>query len=97
MVASQIAGNQATVRFDQVGAGLVFKPSVDGISGMYMRGKTGEPRWAQVKVVGGDTAEISSPEIGELQTVDHAATFRFSKATGSKRMHMVWPSRGGAS
>ena len=72
LVESKIEGGKATVRFDQVGGGLVFQPSVDGISGVYLRGKTGEPCWAQVRIVGKDTAEFSGPGVADILTVSYA-------------------------
>jgi sialate O-acetylesterase len=65
----KIEGNKATIRFDQVGDGIVYQPSIDGISGVYLRGKSGPGQWAQVNVVGKDTIELSSPDISELDIV----------------------------
>jgi len=41
MVEIKIEPRKAIVRFEQVGDGLVYQPSIDGISGVYLRGKTG--------------------------------------------------------
>lgn len=72
MIETKIEGGKATVRFNQVGDGLVYQPSIDGISGVYLRDKTGSPQWAQVKIIGKDTAEISSPNIANIETVAYA-------------------------
>lgn len=69
MLEAKIAGNKATVRFDHVGDGIIYQPSIDGISGVYLVGKSGPAQWAQVKIVGKDTAEFSSPAIAEVAGV----------------------------
>ena len=66
---TKIAGNKAIVRFEQIGDGIVYQPSIDGISGVYLRGKTGTGRWGQVKVMGKDTVELSHPDIANLEMV----------------------------
>ena len=48
---------------------MVYQPSIDGISGIYLRGKAGPARWAQVEVRGKDTLEFSHPDIADLETV----------------------------
>jgi sialate O-acetylesterase len=69
MSEAKIDGNKATVRFDLVGDGLVYQPSIDGISGVYLRSTNGQTRWAQVKVLGKDTIEFSHSDLADLQTV----------------------------
>ena len=69
MADTKIQENRAIVHFDLVGDGLVYQPSIDGISGVYARGKDGTVRWAQVKVLSKDTLEISHPDIAELETI----------------------------
>ncbi len=71
MAETKIEGNKAIVRFEQVGDGLVYEPSIDGISGVYLRGKTGPSRWANVKVLGKDTVEFSHPDIADLEMVSY--------------------------
>ncbi len=71
MVETKIEGNKATIRFEQVGDGIVFQPSIDGISGIYLQGDSGPGQWAQVNVVGKDTIEVSSPAISNLKTVGY--------------------------
>jgi sialate O-acetylesterase len=72
MVESKIEGGKAVVRFEFAGDGLVYQPSVDGISGVYLRGKTGPGRWGQVKIIGKDSIEVSHPDIAVLETVAYA-------------------------
>ncbi len=72
VVETTIEGNKAVVRFTEVGEGISFEPSIDGISGVYLRGKTGPSYWGQVKVVSKDTVEFSHPEIAVLETVAYA-------------------------
>jgi len=72
MVETKIEGRKAIVRFEQVGDGIVHQPSIDGISGVFLRGKNGTVRWGQVKVLGKDTVEFSHPDIADLETVAYA-------------------------
>lgn len=72
MAETKIAGNKATIRFDLVGDGLIYKPSIDGISGVYLRSKNGQVRWAQVKLLGKDTIEVFHPDLADLETVAYA-------------------------
>lgn len=67
-VETKIEGNKAIVRFAEVGEGIVYQPSIDGISGVYLRGKTGPSHWGEVKVVSKDTVEFSHPDIVDLET-----------------------------
>lgn len=68
----RIEGGKAVIRFGLVGDGLRFQPSIDGISGVYLRGKAGPARWGQVTVVGKDTIEVAHPDIAEPVTVAYA-------------------------
>jgi sialate O-acetylesterase len=72
MIETKIEGNKATVRFDHVGDGLIYQPSIDGISGVYLLGKDGKSVWGEVNVTGKDTVEFSSPNISELAGVAYA-------------------------
>ncbi len=73
MLETKIEGNKATVRFDHVGDGLIYQPSIDGISGVYLLGKDGKSAWAQqVNIIGKDTIECSSPDIAELSGIAYA-------------------------
>lgn len=73
MTETKIEGGRATVQFDHVGEGLSYRPSIDGISGVYLCGKDGTRRWGLVKVVGKNAIEVSHPDIAEIQTVAYAA------------------------
>jgi sialate O-acetylesterase len=72
MAETKIEGKKATVKFTHVGDGLVYEPSINGISGVYLRGKDGTTRWANVKVTGKDSIEVSHPDIKEIETVAYA-------------------------
>ncbi len=67
-----IDGGRAIVRFDRVGDGLIYRPSIDGISGVYVKGKDPAYRWATVEVTGADTIEVSHPEVSEITAVGYA-------------------------
>jgi sialate O-acetylesterase len=71
MAETKIDGDKATIRFDQVGDGIAYQPSIDGISGIYLLGDSGPGQWGQVNVVGKDTIEVSSPAISKLKTVGY--------------------------
>lgn len=68
----KIDGGRATIRFTHVGEGLKYEPSIDGISGFYLRGKSGAPQWGEVKVIDKETIEVSHPAIAEIATVGYA-------------------------
>jgi sialate O-acetylesterase len=67
-----IEGGKAIVRFDRVGDGLIYKPSIDGISGVYVKGKDTAYRWAHVEVTGKDAIEVSHPDVPEITAVGYA-------------------------
>ena len=70
MVETKIEGAKARVRFEHVGDGLVYQPSIAGISGFFVSGKGDKAsKWADVKLVDKDTVEVSNPEIKELEGV----------------------------
>jgi len=64
-----INGNKALLRFEHVGKGLVYTPSIGGISGVIVKGAQGPYRWAEVKVIDPATVEVSHPEIAEIKTI----------------------------
>jgi sialate O-acetylesterase len=72
MVETNIQGDRATVRFDLVGEGLVFRPSINGISGVYLRAKDGTARWGNVKIIDKSTMEVSHPDIKAIETIAYA-------------------------
>ncbi|MEK7414077.1 MAG: hypothetical protein AAB263_12250 [Planctomycetota bacterium] len=70
---AKIVGGTATLRFDLVGDNtLVYQPSIDGISGIFVSNKAGLTRWGQVKTVGTDTIVVSHPDLADLETVAYA-------------------------
>jgi len=68
-VDTRIEGRKATIRFDLVGDGLVFHPSINNISGIIVEDGAGNVEWANVKVTGKDTIEVSHPDIKEIKTL----------------------------
>lgn len=72
MLETKFEGNKVTVRFDHVGDGLVYQPSIDGISGVYLCDKAGKAAWADVKITAKDTIECSSPDIPEPSAIAYA-------------------------
>ena len=70
MVETKIEGAKARVRFEHVGDGLVYQPSINGISGFFVSGKGDKAsKWADVKLIGKNTVEVSHPDIKELESV----------------------------
>jgi sialate O-acetylesterase len=72
MVETKIEGGKARITFSQVGDGIVYEPSINGISGVYVSGKGGPAKWGVVKVVDAKTIEVSHPEIAAIETVAYA-------------------------
>ena len=72
MLETKFEGNKVTVRFDHVGDGLVYQPSIDGISGVYLCDKDGKAAWAEVNITGKDTIECSSPDISQPSGIAYA-------------------------
>lgn len=70
----QLSGNKATITFDRVGDGIEYKPNIDGISGVMVSGDDGSYQWADVKVTGKDTIEVSSPKVSKVASVAYAHT-----------------------
>ncbi len=69
-----IEGNKARVTFDSAGKGIVYKPSIDGISGVYVKDAKGPHRWGNATVVDQATIEISHPEIEAIAAVGYAVS-----------------------
>ena len=69
LIDAKIEGRKATLHFAYAGAGLMFQPGINGISGFYLSGKNGPIYWADVKVLDQNTIQLSSshvPEIGAI-------------------------------
>lgn len=62
LVEAKIEGSKIRARFRHLGGGLVYEPSVDGISGFVIEGGASGLLWADV-AVDGDTVVISHPEV----------------------------------
>jgi sialate O-acetylesterase len=62
MVEAEIDGATVRIKFKNTGGGLVYEPSINGISGFILDEEGKEPRWANVGVEG-DTVTLSHPDI----------------------------------
>jgi len=62
LVEAKIEGAKVRAKFRHVGGGLVYEPSVDGISGFVIEGSGSALHWADVAVEG-DTLVFSHPEV----------------------------------
>lgn len=62
MVEAKIDGATVRIKFKNTGSGLVYEPSIDGISGFILEEEGKEPRWAEVAVKD-DTVILSHPDI----------------------------------
>ncbi len=62
LVEASIDGDKVKAKFRNTGGGLVYQPSVNGISGFVLEGKSGEMVWADVAIEG-DTVILSHPDI----------------------------------
>jgi len=69
---SKIEGGKVRIEFEDCGTGLVYRPSINGISGIFLRGSDGVARWAEVKLLNTNTIECSHPDIGKLQYAAYA-------------------------
>lgn len=67
-----VEGGKATVTWSRVADGLVYLPSINGISGFYIQGKGADYRWAEVEVVSEDTLVLSHPEVEEITALGYA-------------------------
>lgn len=67
MTTAEIDGSEIRVHFKNTGGGLVYEPSIDGISGFLIAGN-GKAVWADVKI-DGDSVILSSPEISNPTAV----------------------------
>jgi len=62
LLEATIDGEKVRAKFRHIGGGLVYEPSMDGISGFVMEGKSGEMVWANVAIEG-DTLIFSHPDV----------------------------------
>ncbi len=66
LIESSISGATVRCKFRNVGSGLKYEPSIDGISGFVMQGTVDGKDvfvWATPKIEGADTITFSHPEI----------------------------------
>lgn len=70
---AKLEGAVARLRFGFAGDGLRYEPSLDGISGFWVRGRSGPARWGVAKVVAPDAIEVSHPEIAAVAAVAYGA------------------------
>lgn len=68
----EVLGDSAAVHFEYVGEGLVYEPSINGISGFYIEGSEGQPKWAEVSLTGPSTVRLSHPEVNDILSVGYA-------------------------
>lgn len=63
LINAQAEGSTIKARFRYIGSGLVYEPSIEGISGFILQQKGADPelRWASSVKVDGDTVVISDP------------------------------------
>jgi len=62
LVEAQIEGSKIRAKFRHIGGGLVYEPSVDGISGFVIEEKGSGLHWAEVAIEG-DTVVLSHPDV----------------------------------
>lgn len=62
LVSATIEGPVVRAKFRHIGGGLVYEPSVNGISGFVIAGGGAELRWANVAIEG-DTVVFSHPDV----------------------------------
>ena len=67
-----INGPNATVSFTHVGAGISYKASLDGISGIVVKSAKGNFVWATVAVTGKDNISISHPDGEDIASIGYA-------------------------
>ncbi|PTY02553.1 hypothetical protein DB346_08375 [Verrucomicrobia bacterium LW23] len=70
---SKVEGGKITVTFSDTGKGIRYEPSLNGISGVIIRGADGQAAWADVKVLGPNTLELSSAQVPEPKGAAYAA------------------------
>ncbi len=66
---SKFEGGKVFLKFDQVGEGLVYRPSINGISGFYVQDDKGQSRWANVEVLSKDSIALSHPDLSTIAYV----------------------------
>jgi sialate O-acetylesterase len=71
LVDSKIEGTTVTLKFDNVGTGLKYAPSIDGISGFILQGKD-KAVWATPTIQGTDTVVLSDPAVADPVNVFYA-------------------------
>jgi len=71
LVDGTINGSTVTLKFSNVGTGLKYEPSIDGISGFVLQGKD-KTVWATPTIQGTDTVTLSDPAISDPLTVYYA-------------------------
>jgi len=65
LIEARVEGSSVIAKFRNTGSGLVYKPSINGISGFAIEEKGASPafRWASSVKIEGDTVVISDPAI----------------------------------
>ncbi|MGE9290977.1 MAG: sialate O-acetylesterase, partial [Puniceicoccales bacterium] len=63
LIDQKFDGDKVYLKFSHVGEGLVYEPSIDGISGFVISGPDGQAEWAEVRLINEDTIECSHPSV----------------------------------
>jgi len=71
LVDGTINGSTVTLKFSNVGTGLKYEPSIDGISGFILQGKD-KAVWATPTIQGTDTVTLSDPAVSDPVSVLYA-------------------------
>ncbi|MDF3129159.1 sialate O-acetylesterase [Kiritimatiellaeota bacterium B1221] len=66
---SKFEGGKVFLKFDHVGEGLVYRPSINGISGFFVQDDQGQSRWANVEVLSKDSIVLSHPDLNNIAYV----------------------------
>ena len=69
---SRIEGSKIVVRLENVGKGIRYEPSLNGISGIIITDAAGKAYWADVKVADGSTIECTNAAVSEPKSVSYA-------------------------
>jgi hypothetical protein len=72
LIDSKIEGPTVTCKFENVGTGLKYTPSINGISGFILVDKDNKAVWATPTIQGADTITVSDPAIPEPENLFYA-------------------------
>ncbi len=69
---AEVEGSRLVARFDFAGDGWRFRPSIEGISGFYVRGEDGPYQWAEVEMMDERTLALSHPAVPRVVEAGYA-------------------------